>query len=96
MCWLSEPLPSGLLADAKHRRNLSPGTSVGAGLGDVVGESEIDGSHRMKGRTDGTQVSAVGVGGRKRVGIESVEPRLSVGDGLLELFAGSDHVGHLG
>ena len=60
MCWLSEPLPSGLLADAKHRRNLSPGTSVGAGLGDVVGESEID------------------------------------GDGLLELFAGSSHVGHLG
>ena len=62
MCWLSEPLPSGLLADAKHRRDLSPGRSVGAGLRDVVGESEIDGSHRKKGRTDGTRVSAVGVG----------------------------------
>lgn len=79
VCWFSEALPSGLLADAEYGRDLGPGALVFAGGSDSLGEGQVDRCHGEQCLADGSQVGSVGVWRCQRGGVQRIQLGLSLG-----------------
>jgi hypothetical protein len=92
---LAKTLSRGLLGHTEHGRDLRPSSTISPGLRDLIGQDQVVNGDCAKRLTDGIQIRSIRIWRRERLGVEAVEPRFGVGEGLLELFTGSWHVDHL-